>query len=105
MGPVVTLKLPILTLGSNDRHGQPRSRQGVYQCPKCGYEDESLAKWRRMKTHHEKWDQATMKWYKRMKCQHQWKAEGKSRQEIFGKLVFNLNFGKKCCKTTLQKLP
>ena len=62
---------------------QPESqRKKVYECPKCGFEDLSLAEFRKIQTKDEKWNEAIMKWYQRKKCERQLKKMEENQREI-----------------------
>ena len=51
---------------------------GVYQCPKCGNEDHTLAYWRKFQSREEKWDQHVKKWYEKKKCERKVATEVKN---------------------------
>jgi phage FluMu protein Com len=64
---------------------------GVYQCPRCGNEDHTLAYWRKYQTREEKWDQHVNEWYQKKKCERKLAAEKSKvsktpRAELFAKL-------------------
>ena len=65
----------------------------VYECPKCGHKDHTLAEWRKFQSSQEKWEEGLMKWYQKKKCQHQLAktkeplvTNKSSRTELFSKL-------------------
>jgi len=93
-----------------DQKTSKEASTGVYQCPRCGNEDRTLASWKKIQSSKEKWDQHLIEWYQKKKFERKLAAEKSKvaktpRTELFSKSKSSNSFRGQDILSGLEKSP